>query len=60
MSTLSEASQKIQFTGRKKGIRDIPETIKKGYRMAPGQLRFCAITAVVLLLVVFIVMTITW
>ena len=59
MSTLSEASQKIQFTGRKKGIRDIPETIKKGYRMAPGQLRFCAITAVVLLLVVFIVMTIT-
>ena len=59
MSTLSEASQKIQFTGRKKGIRDIPETIKKGYRMAPGQLRFCAIAAVVLLVVVFIVMTIT-
>ncbi len=59
MSTLSGASQKIQFTGRKKGIRDIPETIRKGYRMAPGQLRFCAITAVVLLLVVFIVMTIT-
>ena len=59
MSTLNEASKKIPYIGRKKGIRDIPETLRKGYRMAPGQLRFCAITAVVLLLAVFIVMTVT-
>ncbi len=51
-------SQKNPFTGRKKGIRDIPETIRKGYRMAPGQLRFCAIMAVILILVLFVVMTI--
>ena len=58
MSTINEASKKVPYIGRKKGIRDIPETLRKGYRMAPGQLRFCAITAVVLLLAVFIVMTV--
>ena len=52
MSTINE---KTTF-GRKKGIRDIPENLRKGYRMAPGQLRFCIAAAVVLVLAVFIAM----
>ena len=54
MSTINE---KTTF-GRKKGIRDIPEILRKGYRMAPGQLRFCVAVAVVLVLAVFIIMSI--
>ena len=41
---------------RKKGIRDIPENIRKGYRMVPGQLRFCVAAALVLVLIAFAVM----
>ena len=52
---MSTVNEKTTF-GRKKGIRDIPENLRKGYRMAPGQLRFCIAVAVVLVLVVFIVM----
>ena len=55
MSTGNEAIQKTTF-GRKKGIRDIPEILSKGYRMAPGQLRFCIAAAVVLVTVILIVM----
>lgn len=58
MSTISGAAQKTPYVGRKKGIRDIPETIRKGYRMAPGQLRFCVIAAVVLILALLVVMII--
>ena len=54
MSTINE---KTTF-GRKKGIRDIPEILRKGYRMAPGQLRFCVAVAVVLVIAVFIIMSI--
>jgi putative aldouronate transport system permease protein len=54
MSTINEKST----FGRKKGIRDIPENLRKGYRMAPGQLRFCVVVTVVLVLAVFIVMSI--
>ena len=52
---MSTVNEKTTF-GRKKGIRDIPENLRKGYRMAPGQLRFCITVAVVLVLAIFIVM----
>ena len=55
MSTMNGATPNTTF-GRKKGIRDIPENLRKGYRMAPGQLRFCVTAAVVLVLAIFIVM----
>ena len=55
MNTMSGTTPKTTF-GRKKGIRDIPENLRKGYRLAPGQLRFCVTVAVILVLAVFIVM----
>ena len=55
MSTINGMNEKETYS-RKKGIRDIPENLRKGYRMAPGQLRFCMTAAVALVLVLFIVM----
>ena len=55
MSTVNGTKKEF---GRKKGIRDIPENLRKGYRMAPGQLRFCVAVSVVLVLAIIIVMLI--
>ena len=55
MSTGNMTAPKETYN-RKKGIRDIPENIRKGYRMVPGQLRFCVAAALVLVLIAFAVM----
>ena len=44
--------------GKRRGIREIPATIKAGTRMTKNQLRFFITAAVVLIAVLFIVMTI--
>ena len=46
------------INGKKRSIREIPATIRKGVRMTRNQLRFCIIAAVVLVFALFIVMTI--
>ena len=56
MSTLSETSRKILAKGNNRGIRDIPGTIRAGFRMNQKQLRFCLIVAVVLLIAAFLLM----
>lgn len=58
MSTNPETTQKSLFIGNKRGIRQIPETIRAGIRMTQPQLRFCMTVTVVLLAVLFVVMTI--
>ncbi len=58
MSTNRETKPTSLFTGKKRGIRQIPETIRAGVRMTQPQLRFCMTVTVVLLAVLFIVMTI--
>ena len=56
MSTVNETKNILQ--GKKRSIREIPATIRGGIRMTSNQLRFCIISAVVLVLVLFLVMTI--
>ena len=58
MSTNRETNQNSLFIGNKRGIRQIPETIRAGIRMTQPQLRFCMTVTVVLLAVLFVVMTI--
>ena len=58
MSTNRETTQGSLFIGNKRGIRQIPETIRAGIRMTQPQLRFCMTVTVVLLAVLFAVTTI--
>ncbi len=58
MSTNRETNPKSLLTGNKRGIRQIPETIRAGIRMTQPQLRFCMTITVVLFAVLFVVMTI--
>ncbi len=58
MSTNRETNPKSLLTGNKRGIRQIPETIRAGIRMTQPQLRFCMTVTVVLIAVLFVVMTI--
>ena len=58
MSTNRETTQGSLFIGNKRGIRQIPETIRTGIRMTQPQLRFCMTVTVVLLAVLFAVTTI--
>ena len=57
MSTNYDAAQKV-LRDNKRGIRQIPETVRAGVRMTQTQLRFCMTVFFVLLAVLFIVMTI--
>ena len=56
MSTVNET--KVLINSKKRGIREIPETIRSGVRMTREQLRFCIIAAVALILILVLVMTI--
>ena len=56
MSTVN-GTQKL-INAKKRGIREIPETIKSGVRMTREQLRACIIAAVALIVILFLVMTI--
>ena len=56
MSTVNETKNLLK--GKKRGIREIPETIRGGIRMTSDQLRFCIIAAVVLIAALFLVMTV--
>ena len=57
MSTVNETKKLL--TSNKRGIREIPETIRKGVRMTKDQLRFCVIVTVVLIMALFVGMVIT-
>lgn len=56
MSTVNETKNILK--GKKRSIREIPATIRGGIRMTSNQLRFCIISAVVLVLALVLVMTI--
>ena len=57
MSTINESKNLLNT--KKRGIREIPETIRKGVRMTRDQLRFCIIIAVVVIAARFVGMVIT-
>ena len=57
MSTINESKNLLNT--KKRGIREIPETIRKGVRMTRDQLRFCIIIAVVVIAALFAGMVIT-
>ena len=57
MSTINESKNLLNT--KKRGIREIPETIRKGVRMTRDQLRFCIIIAVVVIAALFVGMVIT-
>ena len=57
MSTNYDAAKKV-LRDNKRGIRQIPETVRVGVRMTQPQLRFCMTAFFVLLAVLFVVMTI--
>lgn len=59
MSTMKEVSHKELLKGKKRGIKDIPQTIKAGMRMTQKQQRFCIFTAVAVIVILFAIMTIT-
>lgn len=50
MSTTLKTAQEILASKNKRGIRDIPQTVRAGVRMTKTQLRFCMIVCVVLVI----------
>ena len=58
MSTIMRSPEEILAKGQQRKISEIPATIKSGTRMTRNQLHFCVVTAVVLVLVLFLVMVI--
>ena len=58
MSTINENTRKDLLKGKKRGIRDIPRTIRSGMRMTKQQLQACLAAAVILVAALFLVMTV--
>lgn len=50
MSTTLKTAQEILASKNKRGIRDIPQTVRAGVRMTKTQLRFCMIVCAVLVI----------
>ena len=50
MSTTLKTAQEILASKNKRGIRDIPQTVREGVRMTKTQLRFCMIVCAVLVI----------
>ncbi len=55
MSTTLKTAQEILASKNKRGIREIPETVRAGVRMTKTQLRFCMIVCAVLIIGMIIV-----
>ena len=55
MSTTLKTAQEILASKNKRGIREIPETVRAGVRMTKTQLRFCMTVCAVLVLALIIV-----
>ena len=55
MSTTLKTAQEILASKNKRGIREIPETVRAGVRMTKTQLRFCLTVCAVLVLALIIV-----
>ena len=55
MSTTLKTAQEILASKNKRGIKDIPQTVRSGIRMTKTQLRFCMIVCFVLVIALIIV-----
>ena len=58
MSTTLKTAQEILASKNKRGIREIPETVRAGIRMTKAQLRFCMVICAVLVIALIVVMLI--
>ena len=58
MSTTLKTAQEILASKNKRGIRDIPQTVRAGVRMTKTQLRFCMIVCGIAVIALIIVMMI--
>ena len=58
MSTMKKSAEEILASKNKRRIKDIPETIRKGFRMTKTQLRFCMIVSAVVIIALIVLMTI--
>ena len=56
MSTTLKTAQEILASKNKRGIREIPATVRAGIRMTKSQLRFCMIVCGVIIVALIIVM----
>ena len=55
MSTTLKTAQEILASKNKRGIRDIPQTVREGVRMTKTQLRFCMIVCAVLVIALIVI-----
>ena len=55
MSTTLKTAQEILASKNKRGIRDIPQTVRAGVRMTKTQLRFCMIVCAVLVIALIVI-----
>lgn len=56
MSTTLKTAQEILASKNKRGIREIPETVRAGIRMTKTQLRFCMIVCGIIVIALILVM----
>ena len=57
MSTINDISSMEKLKGNKRGIKDIPQTIKAGVRMTHKQLEFVITLAVIVIAALYLVMS---
>ena len=58
MSTTYKTAEEILASKNKRGIRQIPETVRSGIRMTKTQLRFCMIVSGILIVALIVIMMI--